>query len=828
MTTATEQIIQGLRQNFQHALTTSDLNRDGTIDRNELIQVLTRAATPWQIAQNMVNEIFNRLDNNRDGRLTIDDVSGQVNQITQQPQTNMSQAAQQVLNGLQQNFQQSLNNADTNRDGTIDRNELVQALMRAATPWQVANNIAGEIFLKLDKNRDGRISAQDVSQQIPNMGHHVNTSNPAVEQIIAGFRQNFQQTLQTADMNRDGTLDFNELVNALVRTNVPYSVAQTMARDVFQKLDTNHDGRIAAHEVSQQINSSTTLDYNLRTKLEQMIQILSANFQNTLRQSDLNWDSTLDRNEIVQLLVRSNVPWNSAHEMADEIFTRLDKNRDGRLSVQDVATTLPQTGHHGITPGMTYAQVYQTFLTNFEQAIQVADVNQDGMVDQNELTNVLVRTNAPYQTAQQLSAFLFQQLDHNRDGRLSLHDIRTNAPSQHGYKKRNLPLGRNLSIIGQGSHRALYIPYAYAGNSDVGGSDGWFDVYANSTEKWINILHEGGGDEHRVDDTFGGYRFIAFMFKACYPDLSSVDETKFRLSMPFDAPTEEEAVNLLEAMLMGNSESPIDLPDKNSEQSYLVEYYMVPLLSKFTIMYGRQTLLRIMHKHGHTFDRNVVENITKCATQFKDVFGEGQTSGLNYRLAQWTDPVMAIISGGFLLVIEGMMDIVKLQRSDAFCLAKIRNGAKTLRACLDGITTTTSFIDILLTAVEVTALVVITGAAMLASGGTAAAGIIAAGVAGVGCGGLAITKLLVYKLASGDNTSDIKNMERDMKDIMEKVLNMFSEFGNTAYLNDPEMRRFITPAIRTRIEAAKASGHKLNGALSQDIVSAFHWGIDYR
>ena len=826
MTTAAEQIIQGLRQNFQRSLATSDLNRDGFIDRNELIQVLTRAATPWQIAQNIANEVFTRLDTNRDGRLSVADVSGQVQKMTQQPQVNISQAGQQVLAGLQQNFQQQLAIADHNRDGKLDKNELIQALMRAATPWQVANNIAGEIFLKLDKNRDGRLAIDEVSQQLPKMSHHV-SSNPAVEQIIAGFRQNFQQTLQTADVNRDGSLSFNELVNALVKTNAPYSAAQTMAREVFQQLDNNHNGQIERHEATQQINNSTTLDYHLRTKMEQIIQRLTANFQQCLRQSNLNWDDTLDRNEIIQLLVKSNVPWNAAHEMADEIFTRLDKDRNGRLSVQDVATTLPQTGHHGLQPGMTYAQVYQLFLTNFVNALQVADISQDGMVSQNELINTLVKANAPYQKAQQLATFLFQQLDHHRDGRLSLQDIKNNAPS-HSYKKRNLPLGRNLSIIGQGSHQALYIPYSDAGNSDIGGSQGWFDVYANSTEKWIDILHEGGGDDHRVDDTWGGYRFIAFMFKACYPNLSSVDETKFRLSMPFAAPTEEEAVNLLEAMLMGNSQSPIDLPDKNDEQSYLVEYYMVPLLSKFTIMYGRQTLLRLMQKHGHTFDRNVVENIAACATQFKDVFGEGKTSGLNYQLAQWTDPVMAIISAGFLLVIEGMMDIVKLQRADAYSLAKIRNGAKTLRACLDGITTTTTFIDVLLTAVEITALVVITGIAVAASGGTALAGAAAAIVAGVGAGGLAITKLLVYKLASGDNSSDIKNMERDMKDIMEKVLNMLGPNGNTAYLNDSEMRRFITPAIRTRIEAARASGHFLDGALGQHIIGAFHWGIDYR
>lgn len=104
----------------------------------------------------------------------------------------------------------------------------------------------------------------------------------------------------------------------------------------------------------------------------------------------------------------------------------------------------------------------------------------------------------------------------------------------------------------------------------------------------------------------------------------------------------------------------------------------------------------------------------------------------------------------------------------------------------------------------------------------------AAIVAGVAAGGLAITKLLVYKLASGDNSSDIKNMERDMKDIMEKVLNMLGPNGNTAYLNDPEMRRFITPAIRTRIEEARASNHFLDGPLGQHIIGAFHWGIDYR
>jgi Ca2+-binding EF-hand superfamily protein len=819
--------MQGIIGNFQHTLQTSDLNRDGTIDRNELIQALVRAATPWQLAQSMSNEVFSNLDKNRDGRLSVQDVSAQVNHIARQPQTNISHAAQQVLNGIQQSFQQALQASDTNRDGTIDNNELIQTLMRAATPWHVAKNIAGEIFLKLDKNRDGRLSIQDVSQQIPNIRHHINSTNPAVEQIISGFRQNFQQSLQTTDLNRDGSLDFNEIFNVLVRTGAPHSAAQSMTQEIFQKLDINHDSRISIQDIAQQVNNSSTLDHNLRTKMDQTIQMITSNFQNMLRQSDLNRDSLLDSNELVQLLVRSNIPWNSANTMANEIFQRLDKNRDGRLSVQDIAPQIPQSTHHSIRPSMTYSQIYQLFLQNLEQAVKVTDLNQDGMVNQNELTNILVRANAPLQTAQSLSTFLFQQLDKNRDGWLSIHDIKTNAPNPIR-RKPSLPLGRNLSLIGQGRHPATYSPFSHAGNSDVGGSQGWFDVYANSTEKWIELLHEGGGEMHRVDDIYGGYRFIAFMFKALFPSHSYIEESKFRLSLGFSSPTEEEAVNLMEALLMGSIEEQIDLPDWNNEQSYLVEYYMVPLLSQFTIQFGHQALLRIMDKNAYTYNRQIVESITRCADEFKTVFEEGKTDGLRYNLVQWSDPTLALIGAAFLLVMEGMMEITKLQTANNYSLAKIRNGAKTIRACLDGISTdNTSTVDIIITGVEIVAISAITVIAV-ATAGAAAAAVIAAVSAGVGAGGLVMAKYLIYKFITGDNADDIQRMERDMKTIMEKILNMFGSHGNSAYLNDPEISRFVTPEIRSRIQTATNSGMKLDGGLIQHMIGAFHWGIDFR
>jgi hypothetical protein len=73
-----DQMVQAFSANFEQVLLGSDLNRDGWVSRAELMSVLLRANTPWQTADAIVTQIFQRVDTNRDGRIAIEDVRPQI------------------------------------------------------------------------------------------------------------------------------------------------------------------------------------------------------------------------------------------------------------------------------------------------------------------------------------------------------------------------------------------------------------------------------------------------------------------------------------------------------------------------------------------------------------------------------------------------------------------------------------------------------------------------------------------------------------------------------------------------------------------------------
>lgn len=76
----------------------------------------------------------------------------------------MTITVDELIQKLQNNFQYY----DTNRDGTIDRQELLTAIVQCgcgAIDWCTATNIVNQVFWKFDANRDGRLSTSEVLNQ---------------------------------------------------------------------------------------------------------------------------------------------------------------------------------------------------------------------------------------------------------------------------------------------------------------------------------------------------------------------------------------------------------------------------------------------------------------------------------------------------------------------------------------------------------------------------------------------------------------------------------------------------------------------------------------
>ncbi|MBN9118903.1 MAG: EF-hand domain-containing protein [Planctomycetes bacterium] len=77
MSIATDELINRLQHEFPRLLPQYDRNHDGTIDKCELLNLLmSHYCIPWNCANVMVCEIFQKLDKNGDCRLTINEVQG--------------------------------------------------------------------------------------------------------------------------------------------------------------------------------------------------------------------------------------------------------------------------------------------------------------------------------------------------------------------------------------------------------------------------------------------------------------------------------------------------------------------------------------------------------------------------------------------------------------------------------------------------------------------------------------------------------------------------------------------------------------------------------
>ncbi|NEO83980.1 MAG: hypothetical protein F6J87_06935 [Spirulina sp. SIO3F2] len=348
------QMVQAYTNNFGGFLQASDLNHDGSVDRQELTNVLMQANTPYHIAIEMVEGVFGQLDRNRDGRLSLEDVQGQVPHMQNQIAPLVEQMIQDYINY----FEQVLQGTDANRDRRLDRQEVLNVLVAAQTPWHIANEMVNGIFQRLDRNQDGFISIEEVQGQMPHMGAQIGnvfTSQQmqpsgqldprlqnTVNQMVQAYTNNFGGFLQGSDLNQDGAVDRQELITVLLQAGTPQHVAIAMVDEIFRQLDRNHDQRISIHDIQTQ---APYVQNNIAPLVEQLVQEYFTNFNQVLQGTDANRNGMIDRQELLTVLIRANTPQDMAYNIVNEVFLRLDRDHDQQISIQDLQGQMPNMGH---------------------------------------------------------------------------------------------------------------------------------------------------------------------------------------------------------------------------------------------------------------------------------------------------------------------------------------------------------------------------------------------------------------------------------------------------------------------------------------------------
>jgi collagen type III alpha len=185
-----------------------DRNRDGFVDRTELS--LPGGAPAPETGRRIV-ELFERLDLDKNGKLSRDEAKGPLAEIFER--------------------------ADQNKDGAIDKDEFRRVADRLMPPGgtppgqgDVARRIV-EMFQRLDANNDGKISKDE-----------------AKGPLLEGFER--------FDANGDGFIDKDEARRALERLaqtapppDRPRPGDAPRPGGSFDDLDKNADGRLTREEV---------------------------------------------------------------------------------------------------------------------------------------------------------------------------------------------------------------------------------------------------------------------------------------------------------------------------------------------------------------------------------------------------------------------------------------------------------------------------------------------------------------------------------------------------------------------------------------------------
>lgn len=145
---------------------------------------------------NQLKEIFARFDMNSDGSLTHLELAALLRALGLKPTGDQ-------LHVL-------LSNMDSNNNGSIEFDELVQAMLPDMTETVLINqDQLTEVFRAFDRDGNGYITAAELAGQMAKMGH------PMTYLELTGM-------MREADTNGDGVISFSEFASIMGRSAVDF------------------------------------------------------------------------------------------------------------------------------------------------------------------------------------------------------------------------------------------------------------------------------------------------------------------------------------------------------------------------------------------------------------------------------------------------------------------------------------------------------------------------------------------------------------------------------------------------------------------------------
>ncbi|XP_057314709.1 neo-calmodulin-like isoform X2 [Hydractinia symbiolongicarpus] len=136
-----------------------------------------------------------------------------------------------------------------------------------------------EAFTVFDKNSDGFISKQELSEAMENFGHMI--SNSELEEMI-----------NLVDKDGNGLIDFHEFLNLMDSNTLVQNIDQEM-ESLFGMIDTNNDGFISEKELKAMMKG---LGEKVRKK----------DIRKMIKEADMNKDGKISFCEFKRMVASGN------------------------------------------------------------------------------------------------------------------------------------------------------------------------------------------------------------------------------------------------------------------------------------------------------------------------------------------------------------------------------------------------------------------------------------------------------------------------------------------------------------------------------------------
>ena len=169
--------------------------------------------------------------------------------------------------------------------------------------------------------------------------------------VLNIFRNNTKKALKVYDFNHDGVIEKNELIKLLQQAGYQWSSASQMATSIFNQLDADQNGYIDINDFQDQVNLQQPVEQSAQNNAfkqerplspieEQILQIFRVNTQQALQAYNFNRDGVIEPNELIQIFQQAGYNLNSASQMAVNIFSQLDADQSGYISISDFRDNL--------------------------------------------------------------------------------------------------------------------------------------------------------------------------------------------------------------------------------------------------------------------------------------------------------------------------------------------------------------------------------------------------------------------------------------------------------------------------------------------------------